>query len=245
MGAKGTWHYLVDGQQQGPITMDQLYGMASQGVVKGDTKVWCEGWSHWVTYAEYTQSKELQNTAQIAAKKAKGGKGLKIGLIIGGSLALVGGVILMIVLLAGSGDSRGFDSPEDLGNAITDALNAKDPSRIIDLFPTEDEFSSLFDCEDGATSPYRKIQKEIDEINEDDNPMLEDFSAELLAVGVKPKRTKNKGKKFKGCELKVDLERAKVKLSYRFTIDGREDEDRIRVKMIKLGDMGWFLTDWP
>ena len=55
MATKGTWYYMVEGQQQGPITMDQLYGMASQGVVKGDTKVWCEGWSHWVTYAEYTQ----------------------------------------------------------------------------------------------------------------------------------------------------------------------------------------------
>ncbi len=238
---------MVAGQQQGPITMDQLYGMASQGVVKGDTKVWCEGWSHWVTYAEYTQSKELQNTAQIAAKKAKGGKGLKIGLIIGGSLALVGGVILMIVLLASS-SGGGHDSPQDLADAITDALNAKDPSRMIDLFPTEDQVSSIFDCEDGAMSPYGEIQEEIDKINkinEDDNPMLDDFSAELLDVDVKSKGSKKKGRKFKGCELKVDVERVKVKLSYRFTIDGREDKDRIKVKMIRMGDMGWFLASSP
>jgi hypothetical protein len=118
----GTWHYLRDGQQVGPISQDEFYTLVQHGVITGDTKVWCEGWSHWVSYSDYTASQDLQNTAADAQKKG-GGKGLKVTLSIAGGLLVIGGVLLIVLLSSKSAPV--IDIPGD------------DDRRLMDLSETE------------------------------------------------------------------------------------------------------------
>jgi hypothetical protein len=244
MATKGTWYYMVEGQQQGPITMDQLYGMASQGVVKGDTKVWCEGWSHWVTYSEYTQSKELQNTAQIAAKKAKGGKGLKIGLIIGGSLALVGGVVLMIVMLA-RGSGGGHDSPEAVIEELVDALNDQSISRIKAIFPSRADFESALDCPSETMDElYKGIGREIRKVDREVDGLPPDLKVELKGVEIRSEETIGEGDQLaEACVATGDIKVAKVKVRWIFTVDGEDDKDTERMELWNLPGKGWYLVD--
>ena len=98
---KATWHYLRNGEQVGPIPQDEFETLVKHGMITSQTKVWCEGWSHWVTYGEYVASKDLQHTAARAQKKGKG-KGLVISLSIVGALVAVGGIILIVLLAGGS-----------------------------------------------------------------------------------------------------------------------------------------------
>ncbi len=45
--SSGYWHCAIDGQQQGPYSVDQLRDMASRGAVRPDTLVWTDGMAEW------------------------------------------------------------------------------------------------------------------------------------------------------------------------------------------------------
>lgn len=44
------WYYSVGQEQKGPVTDEQLQGLAKDGVVTGDTLVWREGLTEWQPY---------------------------------------------------------------------------------------------------------------------------------------------------------------------------------------------------
>jgi len=52
------FHVLVDNKQQGPVPMDQLQQMATDGTVTKDTMVWKDGMADW---AKAGEQQELQN----------------------------------------------------------------------------------------------------------------------------------------------------------------------------------------
>lgn len=45
--ADRSWYYAAQGQQQGPISEDQLHGLIARGVVTGETLVWSDGMAGW------------------------------------------------------------------------------------------------------------------------------------------------------------------------------------------------------
>ena len=45
--SSGNWHCAIDGQQQGPFTVDQLREMANRGAVQPGTLVWTDGMAEW------------------------------------------------------------------------------------------------------------------------------------------------------------------------------------------------------
>ena len=45
------WYYAEAGQQKGPVTDEQLDGLAAEGVVKPDTLVWRDGLPNWQPYS--------------------------------------------------------------------------------------------------------------------------------------------------------------------------------------------------
>lgn len=44
---KGSWHYSNDGAQKGPVSFEQLRGLANSGSIGPDDLVWTEGMSEW------------------------------------------------------------------------------------------------------------------------------------------------------------------------------------------------------
>ncbi|MEZ4408167.1 MAG: GYF domain-containing protein [Polyangiales bacterium] len=47
-GAEPIWHAVVNGDQQGPFTVDQVRELIAQGAVDGETYVWREGFDNWL-----------------------------------------------------------------------------------------------------------------------------------------------------------------------------------------------------
>ncbi len=45
--ADRSWYYAAQGQQQGPLSEDQLHGLIARGVVTGETLVWSDGMAGW------------------------------------------------------------------------------------------------------------------------------------------------------------------------------------------------------
>lgn len=45
--SSGYWHCAIDGQQQGPFSVDQLRDMANRGKVQPNTLVWTDGMADW------------------------------------------------------------------------------------------------------------------------------------------------------------------------------------------------------
>ncbi len=45
--SSGFWHCAIDGQQQGPYSVDQLREMAQRGAIRPDTLVWTDGMADW------------------------------------------------------------------------------------------------------------------------------------------------------------------------------------------------------
>lgn len=42
------WYYAVDDAHVGPVTASKFWQLAEEGVIKGDTLVWCTGYTDWV-----------------------------------------------------------------------------------------------------------------------------------------------------------------------------------------------------
>ena len=49
------WFYVLNGQQNGPVSEAQLDELARAGTVKADTLVWAEGMPNWVPYSQARQ----------------------------------------------------------------------------------------------------------------------------------------------------------------------------------------------
>ncbi len=62
-----TWHYMKNGSQNGPASVDEVRSLLSSGALPGDTLVWREGLAGWV--AANTLS-EFSGAAQPAAAPA-------------------------------------------------------------------------------------------------------------------------------------------------------------------------------
>ncbi len=54
-----TFHVAVDGQQQGPFTMDQLQGMVAAGTLAQETLVWSTGMANWAKAADVAETAGL------------------------------------------------------------------------------------------------------------------------------------------------------------------------------------------
>jgi GYF domain 2 len=61
------WYYSQQGQQRGPVSTEQLTGLARSGVVTGQTLVWREGLANWTPYSVAAPNGEASLTAASAA----------------------------------------------------------------------------------------------------------------------------------------------------------------------------------
>src|SRR5450759_3643821 len=48
---QGVWHVVVDGEQVGPLTEDELKDRLRQGKINSDTLVWKEGFGDWTQFS--------------------------------------------------------------------------------------------------------------------------------------------------------------------------------------------------
>ncbi|MEE9413510.1 MAG: GYF domain-containing protein, partial [Methylococcales bacterium] len=58
----GRYYIAVDGNSEGPFTLDELKSKAQSGLVKADTLVWQPGMDNWQTVSEFDELKSLLNT---------------------------------------------------------------------------------------------------------------------------------------------------------------------------------------
>ena len=63
------YYYAINGQQNGPVSEEQLAALVAQGVVTGDTLVWREGMERWEPYAKIAPGGP-PSTAGTAAAEA-------------------------------------------------------------------------------------------------------------------------------------------------------------------------------
>jgi len=49
MSEEQLWHYIVEGEQQGPVSVEQLHGLVANGTVTPDTQVWTNSLEEWTT----------------------------------------------------------------------------------------------------------------------------------------------------------------------------------------------------
>lgn len=69
MNPMNEWYFAKDGQQQGPVTAQQIAALASAGTLDpASTLVWREGLSDWKTLAESGILAETGAVAQVAAR---------------------------------------------------------------------------------------------------------------------------------------------------------------------------------
>lgn len=106
------WHYMKDGNQLGPISQGDFQNLVQSGVIVGDTQIWSEGWSQWMSYSQFTAMQPAPSTpaplppsAPAPSQKKGGGKGLVITLSVLGVLLLAGGAVLLFLMM---GDKPGL-----------------------------------------------------------------------------------------------------------------------------------------
>ncbi|MDJ0834943.1 MAG: TIGR00266 family protein [Acidobacteriota bacterium] len=68
------WYVAVDGQQQGPMSQDQLMGMIRSGQVRGDTYVFTQGMENWLPMRDVPELNQ-GGTAAPPPQAASGGFG--------------------------------------------------------------------------------------------------------------------------------------------------------------------------
>lgn len=66
------YHYVANGQQTGPVSEEQLATMHANGVITGETLVWCEGMPQWAPYSTIT--KGAGTAASVPMDPAGGSK---------------------------------------------------------------------------------------------------------------------------------------------------------------------------
>ncbi|WP_269540252.1 DUF975 family protein [Cerasicoccus fimbriatus] len=57
------WCYVENGQQQGPVSQEELHALARQGVIQPSTYVWTDGMPDWVTYEQAMGAAQMQSVA--------------------------------------------------------------------------------------------------------------------------------------------------------------------------------------
>ncbi|MDZ4253316.1 MAG: DUF4339 domain-containing protein [Sulfuritalea sp.] len=58
-----TWYYCRNGQQKGPVSLDELKGLIARSELDDSTFVWQVGMSEWVKVRRHPQLAELVSTA--------------------------------------------------------------------------------------------------------------------------------------------------------------------------------------
>lgn len=61
------WHYLVNNEQQGPVSQAELFNLQQSGVLTPETLVWRDGLANWLPLAEVS---DLQNESVVAASES-------------------------------------------------------------------------------------------------------------------------------------------------------------------------------
>jgi len=125
------WYYSNKNQQKGPVSWDELRGLASDGQLRNSDMVWQEGTPDWVRASEVRGLLNGQagaatdvrgdepaprrraarddldverRPARRSGRQAQGSsKGLVIGLIVGGVTLVIIAIVVVIIIVANSG----------------------------------------------------------------------------------------------------------------------------------------------
>ncbi|MDP3515323.1 MAG: DUF4339 domain-containing protein [Sulfuritalea sp.] len=65
-----TWYYCRNGQQNGPVSLDELKGLIARGELDGSTFVWQVGMSEWVKVRRHPQLAGLVSTSSALSDAA-------------------------------------------------------------------------------------------------------------------------------------------------------------------------------
>lgn len=129
------WYYASKNQQKGPVSWDDLRGLARAGGLRGTDMVWQEGTPDWVKASSVPglcngaataptnvradepgarrrpmrdDPDDFDRDSRIrrpSRKPAKSNQGLIIGLCVGGGVLVIG-IIVTIIIIANSGSSK-------------------------------------------------------------------------------------------------------------------------------------------
>ncbi|MCS6797207.1 MAG: zinc-ribbon domain-containing protein [Myxococcota bacterium] len=119
--ADAVWHVVVQGEQQGPFTVEQIGEMLGAGTIDWDAYVWREGFDDWLVARDVPELVEAI-TGQAATRVAAGPQGLQ------------GGVAATADPFASSGGG-GADPfagvGDSFGGAVTDSPFAQAPAPAV------------------------------------------------------------------------------------------------------------------
>src|SRR5262249_2163906 len=75
-GDGAVWHLVIDREQIGPMTVDEVRARAARGEIDGETYAWREGCTGWQKLVAITEFADLMSSPQVAAASAPVAAGL-------------------------------------------------------------------------------------------------------------------------------------------------------------------------
>jgi hypothetical protein len=189
------------------------------------------------------KTKAAPATSVLPAASSTGGRnGLWIGGVLVGLLALSGAFYF--------GKSQGgtlparstFESPEAVGKAFVEAVNSGDTKKLAAVFPSEALIKEAMTCEDAKDNLTTKVAKEIAVLIKKLNA-FKGIKVTWKSSESRETQAIKKGEKLKSCTFNMDTELADMKWKFTISKDGKSEDIREGVDVIKLGDKGWFLIN--
>jgi hypothetical protein len=148
-------------------------------------------------------------------------------------------VAALLFVIPGCSKAGGFDSPEAVGKAFVEAVNAGDPAAVKAVFPTDELLKASIECKE--TKMFERVAKGRDGMVKEMGDDLKGVKLEWKGTTAGKEETLAAGSEKEGCKAKVDVVMAKHKWQFAMTKDGKSEDEGEGVRLIKLGDNGWFL----
>lgn len=142
------------------------------------------------------------------------------------------------LLAAGCGGSAGANSPEEAARAFVDAARTGAAEGIKGAFPGRGHLNTAMQCRAGegihdrVADELRALLREL--------PALKKWRT-YQDINEAERRTVKVGDVYKGCEARVPLVFWRGTVTFEAAIDGGLEERTETLRMVQLGDAGWFI----